>query len=119
MSTQMKHSGGLVDAIIELGFDAVKYFEIIVTDTAQELSTAIPARRLTLRNTSTTADFYFNITGVVATTSVSAIPGDNLKLGPECTFTMDFDNLTTISFVTGGAAVLVEGFLGFKGTTCP
>ena len=118
MPTQVSHSGGLVDAVIELGFDAAKYFEINATDTAQQLTISPPARRLTLRNTSTTAAFYFNITGDAATTSVSSIPGDNIKVSAECVFTMDFDTLTTISFITGGAAILIEGLLGFKGTVC-
>ncbi len=116
MPTQISHSGGLVDAVIELGFDAVKYFEISATDTPQKLTISPPARRLTLRNSSTTTPFYFNITGADASTSVSSTPGDNIKLGPECIFTMDFDTLTCVSFVTEGTTVLVEGLLGFKGT---
>ena len=118
MPTQISHAGGLVDAVLELGFDNVKYFEIIATGTAQELSLSPPAKRLTLRNTHETADFYFNITGTAATTVVSAIPGDNIKLGPLCIFTMDFDNLTTISFITGGTSITIEGILGWKGTVC-
>ena len=110
------HSGGLVEAVLELGFDAVKYFEITANGTAQTLSISPPARRLTLRNASTTTPFYFNITGTDATTTVSSTPGDNIKLGPECTFTMDFDILTSISFITSGTNVLVEGILGWKGT---
>ncbi len=116
MPTQIAHNGGLVDAILELGFDAVKYFEISATDTPQKLTISPPARRLTLRNDSTTDPFYFNITGADASTSVSSTPGDNIKLGPGCTFSMDFDTLTCVSFVTGGATVLVEGILGWKGT---
>ena len=116
MPAQMKHGGGLVDAILELGFDNVKYFEITATGAAQTLSISPPAKRLTLRNSHASADVYFNITGTAATTSVSAIPGDDIKLGPSFVFTMDFDNLTTISFITGGTSVLVEGILGWKGT---
>ena len=116
MPTQIAHSRGLVDAIIELGFDAVKYFEINATGTAQKLTIDPPARRLTLRNASTTDAVYFNVTGSDATTAVSSTPGDNIKLGPECIFSLDFDILTDISFITTGSSVLVEGILGWKGT---
>jgi len=116
MPTQIAHSGGLVDAVLELGFDAVKYFEISATGTPQKLTISPPARRLTLRNASETTAFYFNVTGDDAATAVSSTPGDNIKLGPECIFTMDFDTLTCVSFVTEGTTVLVEGILGWKGT---
>ena len=116
MPTQIAHNGGLVDAILELGFDAVKYFEITANGTAQKLTISPPARRLTLRNDSTTDPFYFNVTGSDATTSVSSTPGDDIKLGPECIFSMDFDTLTCVSFITKGPSVLVEGILGWKGT---
>ena len=49
------------------------------------------------------------------TTSVSSIPGDDIKIVEECTFSMDFDTLTSISFITTGPNVLVEGILGWKG----
>lgn len=114
---KIAHSGGLTDAVVELGFDAVKYFEITANGTSQTLSLDPPARRLTLRNTDTSNDFYFNITGSVAVASASSIPGDNIKLGPLCIFTMDFDTLTAVAFITAGSSVLVEGFLGWKGTT--
>lgn len=116
MSTQIHHSGGLVDAVLEMGFDAVKYFEIATIGTAQMLTLSPPARRLTLKNTSTSVDVYFNIAGDDATTTVSSTPGDNIKLGAGCVFTMDFDTLTNISFITGGEAATVEGWLGWKGT---
>jgi hypothetical protein len=116
MPTQIKHNHGLVDAVLELGFDAVKYFEITANGTAQMLTISPPARRLTLRNASTTTPVYFNLTGVDATTVISSTPGDNIKLGPECVFEMDFDTLTNISFITGGGTALVEGWLGWKGT---
>lgn len=118
MPTQLRHNGGLVDAIIELGFDAVKYFELTANGTAQMLTLSPPARRLTLHNESETDDVYFNITGDNATTSVGPIPGDNIKLGPLCSFTMDFDTLTQVSFITSGANVMVEGLIGWKATTC-
>ncbi len=115
----LKHNGGIVQGVLELGFDAVKYFEITANGTAQELTISPPARRLTLRNTSASDAIYFNLTGTAATTVVSAIPGDNIKVGPGCIFAMDFDTLSTISFITTGADVLAEGTLGWKGLgTC-
>jgi len=116
MATQIAHNGGLVDAVLELGFDAVKYFEITANGTAQKLTISPPARRLTLRNADENNPVYFNITGDAATTVVSSTPGDNIKIGPLCVFTMDFDTLTCISFITAGSDVLVEGILGWKGT---
>ncbi|KKK54775.1 hypothetical protein LCGC14_3081300, partial [marine sediment metagenome] len=32
---KLKHNGGIVEAVLELGFDAVKYFEITANGTAQ------------------------------------------------------------------------------------
>ena len=116
MSTQLRHSGGLVEAIVELGFDAVKYFEITATTAAQTITMGLPARRLNLRNTSETTAVYFNITGDAAVASANSIPGDNIKLGPSCTFSMDFDTITSISFITASSTALVEGHLGWKGT---
>ncbi len=115
MST-IQHSGGLIETIIELGFDAVKYFEITASGTAQTLSLSPPARRLTLHNTHASDSFYFNITGSNATTAVGSTPGDNIKLGPKCVFSIDFDTLISISFITAGTEVLVEGTLAWKGS---
>ena len=112
----LKHNGGIIDAVLELGFDAVKYFEIEANGTAQAISLSPPARRLTLRNPSTTDDLYFTVNGDTATATVSAIPGDNLKLGPGCIFELDFDSLSNISFITTGATVTAEGHLGWKGS---
>lgn len=112
----VKHSGGVVEAIVELGFDAVKYFEMSVTGTAQTISMSPPSRRLVLKNTSGTDAIYFNVTGSTATTTVGATPGDNIKLGPGCSFEMDFDALFSVSLVSAGASVTVEGVLGWKGT---
>ena len=111
----LRHNGGIVDAFLELGFDTVKYFEITANGTAQELSFTPPARRLTLRNASTTDVFYFNVTGDTAVASASSTPGDNIKLNALCVFELDFDTLTNISFITTGNDVLVEGMLGWKG----
>lgn len=113
---QIKQSGGIVEAVVELGFDAVKYFEIAATSTAQMLSFSPPARRLTLRNDSDSISVYFNITGSSAIASASSTPGDNIKLGPGCVFEMDFDTLTSVSFITPSSTALVEGWLGWKGT---
>lgn len=115
----MKHSGGIVDTILELGFDAVKYFEITANGTSQRLSISPPARRLTLRNAddpNTGNSFYFNVVDDTATASANSTPGNNLKLRPGCVFEMDFDSLTSIAFITEGASVPVEGYLGWKGT---
>ncbi len=113
---KIQHSGGLIETIIELGFDAIKYFEITANGTAQLLTLSPPARRLTLHNTHASDSFYFNITGTDATTAVSSTPGDNIKLGPKCVFSMDFDTLTSISFITAGIDIVVEGTLGWKGS---
>ncbi len=113
---KLQHSGGLVETVLELGFDAVKYFEGTITSTPQKISISPPARRLTLLNKDTTNPVYINITGADASPSVSLIPGDNLKIGPGCEFEMDFDILECVSLVTAGASVEVEGFLGWKGT---
>jgi hypothetical protein len=113
---QLKHSGGIVDAVLELGFDQVKYFEGDITGTATGFTIDPPARRLQLTNRSESDDVYFSVNGTTATTDVGFVPGDNIKLGPGCSFTMDYDILTEISLVTGGASVSVEGLLGWKGT---
>ncbi len=116
MSAQVKHSGGLVDAIIELGFDNVKYFEGDITDTAVGFTISPPARRIIVNNKSTTADVFLRINDSPATSSVGFTPGDNIKIGPECNFSMDFDTLNQVSFITGGTTVSIEGILGFKAT---
>lgn len=113
---ELKHNGGIVDVVLELGFDQVKYFEGDITGTATGFTIDTPARRLELINKSTTADVYFRVNGGTATTSVGFIPGDNIKLCPGCTFEMDYDILTEISLVTEGDTVPVEGLLGWKGT---
>ena len=113
---ELKHNGGIVEVMLELGFDAVKYFEGTITSTPQKISISPPARRLTLLNKDTTNPVYINITGADASSSVSLIPGDNLKIGAGCEFEMDFDILESVSLVTAGTNVEVEGFLGWKGT---
>jgi len=113
---KLQHSGGLVEAVLELGFDGVKYFEGTITDTASGFTISPPARRLTILNKSTTDAVFLRVNGSPATTSVSFTPGDNIKIGPECSFNMDFDTLGEISFVTNGASVDIEGLIGFKAT---
>ena len=114
---KMQHSGGLVEAVLELGFDMVKYFEGAIGSTPQSIANiSPPARRLTLRNTDEDNPVYLNVTGDDAAASASFAPGDNIKIGAGCTFSMDFDFLTNISLVTAGPNVMVEGTLGWKGT---
>ena len=113
---KIEHSGGLVEAVLELGFDQVKYFEGDITDTATGFTITPPARRLQLTNRSESDDVFFRVNGSTATTDVGFVPGDNIKLGPGCSFTMDYDILTELSLVTAGATVPVEGLLGWKGT---
>jgi hypothetical protein len=114
---ELKHNGGIVEVMLELGFDAVKYFEGTITSTAQKISISPPARRLTLVNRDTTNPVYINITGDDAVAVATLIPGDNLKIAAGCEFEMDFDILESISLVTAaGITVEVEGYLGWKGT---
>jgi len=121
MPTQMRHSGGLVDVVLELGFDQVKYFEGTIAGTATGFTISPPARRITVSNQDSTNDVYLRINppdGEVAEASASFTPGDNIKIGAGCTFSMDFDSLSEVSFVTGGATVAIEGILGWKATQC-
>lgn len=116
MATQISHSGGLVDAVLELGFDQVKYFEGPIMDTATGFTISPPARRIILNNRSATGNVYLRINGSPATTVVNFVPGDDIKIGPGCSFTMDLDSITEISLVTAGETINIEGILGFKGT---
>ena len=113
---ELKHNGGIVEVMLELGFDAVKYFEGTITSTPQKISISPPARRLTLVNNDTTNPVYINITGDDASAAVSLIPGDNLCIKAGCEFEMDFDTLECVSLVTAGTNVEVCGYLGWKGT---
>lgn len=116
MSAQVKHSGGLIDAVIELGFDDVKYFEGSITGTASGFTIDPPARRIIVNNKDENSDVFLRINDSPATTSVGFSPGDDIKIGPGCSFSMDFDILKEVSFITGGATVNIEGILGFKAT---
>ncbi len=114
---EIKHNGGIVEAVLELGFDDVKYFEGTITDAASGFSISPPARRLIVNNKSTSIDVYLRIDGIDAAASVSFTPGDNIKIEASGTFTMDFDTLTTVSLITAsGETADVEGLIGFKGT---
>lgn len=111
------HSGGIVDAVLELGFDLVKYFENSITDTAVGFTISSPARRIVVENFSTTNPVYLRINNSPATTVVGFTPGDNIKIKAGCTFSMDFDSITEISLVADtGISVDIGGLLGFKGT---
>jgi len=116
MATQMAHSGGLVDAILELGFDEAKYFEGTITGTASGFTITPPARRLQILNLSTTDDVFFTVNDGNAETTVGFVPGNNIKLRPSCSFELDYDAVTEISFITEGASVEIEGLLGWKGS---
>jgi hypothetical protein len=114
---EIKHNGGIVEAVLELGFDQVKYFEGDITENATGFTINPPARRLQLTNRSDTTDLYFKVNGEIAVASVGFTPGDDIKLRPGCSFTMDYDILTEVSFITSaGQTASVEGLLGWKGT---
>jgi len=117
MNTQISHSGGLVDAVIELGFDQVKYFEGSVTDTATGFNISPPARRIVLENSNTTGSMFLRVNDSPATSNVSFTPGDDVRIQPGCTYTMDYDAIHSISMVAeSGVTVDAKGLLGFKGT---
>ena len=113
---KLLHSGGLVEAVLELGFDSVKYFEGPITGAATGFTVDPPARRIIVNNKSDTADVFLRINDFPATTSVGFTPGDDIKIGPGCTFSMDFDILSEVSLITEGSTVSIEGILGFKAT---
>ena len=114
----LKHNGGIVEAVLELGFDQVRYFEGDITGTATGFTIDPPARRIQLTNRSSSEDLYFIINDSPATPSAGFVPSNDIKLRPGCTFTMDYDIITEISLVTTGATVPVEGLFGWKGTRC-
>lgn len=113
---QMKHSGGIVDAVLELGFDTVKYFEGDIGTAVSGFNISPPARRLILNNKSQTGTIYLRIDGQNAQPTTSFTPGDNIKIGPSGSFAMDFDALSSISLVSDIPGTHVEGILGWKGT---
>jgi len=114
--TGMKHSGGIVDVILELGFDQVKYFEGTISSAATGFTISPPGRRLTINNRSETNDVFLRINDSPAIASVGFTPGDDIKIGALASFTMDFDALHEVSFVANtGETVDIEGLIGFKG----
>lgn len=111
------HKGGLPNLVSEIGFDLVKYFEGNITGSAHTLTINPPAKRLILRNKSLTDSVYLNVSGNPADTSVGLVPGDNIKIDGQGVFIMDFDSLASVSLITDGPSVTVEGILGWKGAT--
>ncbi len=112
---ELKHSGGIVQSVLELGFDRVKYFELTASGTAAGFSITPPARRILVRNIDTNNSTWINLTGSTAEPTSGNVPGDNIRIRPTCTFNMDLDTLTSVSFVTtSGSPALVEGVLGWK-----
>ncbi len=114
----MKHSGGLNQTVVELGYDQAKYFELVANDVAQTITFNEPARHLHIKNAETTggSSVFINVTGT-ATASANDTPGDNIRVRAGCTFTMDFDAFTCVSIITeSGETAQVDGLLGFKGT---
>lgn len=109
------HKGGLPNLFSEIGFTDVKYFETEIGGSAVTISINPPATRLILRNTSSSDDLFLRVDGEEAGTDVGIVPGDNIKVGANGIFTMDFDTLSSVSLVASGT-VAVEGILGFKGT---
>ncbi len=113
----ISHSGGIVEAVIELGFDQVKYFETTVTDTASGFTMNVPARRLIVENIDADNSVFLRINGGAAVATASFVPGDDIKIRPACSFAMDFDSVSEISLITeSGISVGIIGLLGFKGT---
>lgn len=117
MTTQIGHSGGLIDTFLELGFDQVKYFETTIISTASGFFINPPARRILVENLSEISDVYLRINKGDATPSVSFSPGDNIKIRPKCSFSLDFDSIKEVSLITApGESAQISGLLGFKGT---
>lgn len=112
----MRHSGGIVDAVIELGFDQVKYFEGTIGASAMGFSITPPARRVIVNNRATSGNVFLRVNNGSATTVVSFSPGNDIKISPGGSFIMDYDAVSEISLISDGASVAVEGLLGFKAT---
>ena len=112
----ISHNGGIVQGVLELGFDRVKFFEGDISSTASGFTISPPARRLIVNNKSTSVDVYLRLNSSPATTTTAFLPGDNIKICPQGNFAMDFDVLSEVSFITASGTAHVEGLLGFKGT---
>ncbi len=116
---RIAHSGGIVEAVLELGFDQVKYFETTVTDSATGFTISQPARRIIVENTDDDDSVFLRVNGGAAVAAASFVPGDNIRIRPGCSFAMDFDSVSEISLITeSGVNVDIIGLLGFKGTVC-
>lgn len=113
--SNISHRGGLPELFSEVGFSNVKYFETTVSGTPFTLDIDPPASRIIIRNTSTLEPVFLRLDGQEATTDVGSVPTNNIKVGEQGTFSMDFDSVETVSLVSSGT-VFVEGVLGFKGT---
>ncbi|MBD3260332.1 MAG: hypothetical protein GF334_01420 [Candidatus Altiarchaeales archaeon] len=111
---RLNHEGGLPELVSEIGFSSVKYFETSVGSTPYTLSIDPPAKRIILRNTSSSDDVFLRLDGEEASNNVGALPGDNIKISPQAVFSIDYDTISTLSVVASGTAS-VEGILGFKG----
>lgn len=115
----ISHSGGIVEAVLELGFDQVKYFETTVTDTASGFTMSVPARRIIVENIDADNSVFLRVNGGDAVANATFVPGDNIRIRPGCSFAMDFDSVSSISLITeSGISVDIIGLLGFKGTVC-
>ena len=105
-----------MDVVLELGFDNVKYFESVAAGSASGFSIDPPARRLIFNNKHSSLNVFVRINNGSATTSTGPVPGDDIKVGPGCSFAMDFDSVNEVSFISEGGDAEVEGILGFKAT---
>lgn len=109
----IKHNMGIQTLVSEIGFETVKYFETTIGTSATTISIDPPARRIILRNTSTSAPVYLRVNGGAATTSVGLIPGEDIKVPAQGIFTMDYDTINEVSFIAL-ENVFIEAMLGFK-----
>ena len=109
------HKGGLPDLFSEIGFSDVKYFETTVSGSPTTIDIDPPASRIIIRNKSTLKPVFLRLDGQEASQDVEVIPGNNIKIGEQGTFSMDFDAINTVSLVASGT-LSIEGILGFKGT---
>lgn len=109
------HKGGLPDLVSEIGFSVVKYFEGTIGSTATTIGLDPPCKRVVIRNTSQSIPVYLRVDGIIATSTASIVPGDNIKIAALGTFIMDFDTVDSVSLITASGTAFVEGILGFKG----
>ena len=110
-----QHNGGLIEGVLELGFDEVKYLEGDIGTSAVNVSMDPPARRLTIANRSTSGNLFLRVNNGDATTSTGLVPGDDIKILPGEIFVMDYDCVRVVSFISD-SLVHMDGLIGFKGT---